>query len=102
MTGVEGGTTSNNLDQSSPQSELRSGRLRRRALRATAPGVLLRPLLNCGVVRAQLIRRVYEVDLDRIRELRPLGSGRYQLLLIDGTELVVSRGYSALFRDLVL
>ncbi len=38
------------------------------------------------------------VNQNRIRELRPLGSGRYRLLLTDGSELVVSRTYSSRFR----
>lgn len=48
------------------------------------------------------VHRGAVVNLERIRELRPLGSSRYQLLLTDGTELVASRSYSALFRDRVL
>ena len=38
------------------------------------------------------------VNQNRIRELRPLGSGRYRLLLTDGSEVVVSRTYSSRFR----
>ena len=42
------------------------------------------------------------VNLERIRELRAVGSGRYRLLCHDGTELVVSRSYSGQFRDRIL
>lgn len=52
-----------------------------------------------GFVR---IHRGAVVNGGRIRELRSLGSGRYLLLLRDGTELAVSRTYSPLIRDTVL
>ena len=39
------------------------------------------------------------VNLDRIGELHPEGSGRLRLLLRDGTQLIVSRSYSARFRE---
>lgn len=48
------------------------------------------------------VHRGAVVNLDRVEELRPLGSGRYRLLLTDGTELVVSRSYSAVIRARVL
>lgn len=44
------------------------------------------------------IHRGAVVNLNRIRELRPLGSARYALLLRDGTRLTVSRSYSEIFR----
>ncbi len=44
------------------------------------------------------IHRGAVVNLNRIRELRPLGSARYALLLHDGTRLTVSRSYSEMFR----
>jgi two-component system LytT family response regulator len=44
------------------------------------------------------IHRSAMVNLDRIRELHPEGSGRLRLLLRDGTELIVSRSYSQRFR----
>jgi two-component system LytT family response regulator len=45
------------------------------------------------------IHRSAMVNLDRIRELHPEGSGRLRLLLRDGTELMVSRSYSQRFRE---
>ncbi len=48
------------------------------------------------------IHRGAVVNLERVRELRSLGSGRYRLELDDGTELIVSRTYSPRFRDGVL
>lgn len=48
------------------------------------------------------IHRGAAVNLDRVQELRPLGRGRYRLLLSGGTELVVSRSYSSLLRERML
>lgn len=42
------------------------------------------------------------VNLARIKELRSLGSGRYELVLIDGQTLTVSRSYSQQFRGDIL
>lgn len=44
------------------------------------------------------IHRGAVVNLNRIGELRPLGSARYALILRDGTRLTVSRSYSEMFR----
>ena len=44
------------------------------------------------------IHRSAVVNLGRIREIHPLGSARYALLLRDGTRLTVSRSYSEMFR----
>jgi len=44
------------------------------------------------------IHRSALVNLKRVRELRSAGSGRYRLVLRDGTELSVSRKYSPRFR----
>jgi two-component system, LytTR family, response regulator len=49
-----------------------------------------------GFVR---IHRSAMVNLERIKELYSEGSGRYRLLLVDGTELIVSRSYSHVFRQ---
>jgi DNA-binding LytR/AlgR family response regulator len=38
------------------------------------------------------------VNLERVKELYAEGSGRYRLLLLDGTPLIVSRSYSHMFR----
>jgi two-component system, LytTR family, response regulator len=48
------------------------------------------------------IHRQAIVNLDRVKELFTEGSGRYRLLLTDGTELMVSRSYSQLFRQHLL
>lgn len=48
------------------------------------------------------IHRGALVNLERVRELRSLGSGRYRLRLDDDTELIVSRTYSPRFREGVL
>jgi len=48
------------------------------------------------------IHRGAMVNLDRIRELHPEGSGRLRLFLLDGTQLSVSRSYSQRFREGVL
>jgi two-component system LytT family response regulator len=45
------------------------------------------------------VHRGAMVNLDRIGELHPEGSGRLRLLLRDGTQLIVSRSYSARFRE---
>ena len=45
------------------------------------------------------IHRSAMINLDRIGELHPEGSGRLRLLLRDGTQLIVSRSYSARFRE---
>ncbi len=57
---------------------------------------LLAPRRFIRVHRSALVNR------SRIAELRPLGSGRYRLLLTDGSELVVSRTYSSQFRGSLL
>jgi two-component system, LytTR family, response regulator len=56
-------------------------------------------LLPHGFVR---IHRGALVNLERVKELFAEGSGRYRLLLTDGTELTVSRSYSHLFRKELL
>jgi DNA-binding LytR/AlgR family response regulator len=58
-----------------------------------------RELAPWGFVR---VHRNAVVNLHRVRQLRPLGSGRYGLSLADGTELVVSRRHSAGFRGLLV
>jgi DNA-binding LytR/AlgR family response regulator len=52
-----------------------------------------------GFVR---IHRGAMVNLERVKELYAEGSGRYRLILLDGTELIVSRTYSHLFRKELL
>lgn len=52
-------------------------------------------LASRGFVR---IHRRTLVNLRRIRELKSEGSGRYRVLLEDGTELMASRTYSLRFR----
>jgi len=52
-----------------------------------------------GFVR---IHRGAIVNLERVKELYAEGSGRYRLILLDGTELIVSRTYSHLFRKALL
>jgi two-component system, LytTR family, response regulator len=44
------------------------------------------------------IHRSYIVNLSRVREFRPLSNGEYQVMMTDGTRLVLSRT----FRDVVL
>ena len=60
-------------------------------------------------IEALLARRGFErihrgtlVNLERIGEIRPLGSGRYTVVLRDGRELVASRTYAVRFRDALL
>jgi hypothetical protein len=60
---------------------------------------LERELARWGFVR---VHRNAVVNLDRVRQLESLGSGRYGLSLADGTELVVSRRYSGQFRGLLV
>jgi len=45
------------------------------------------------------IHRSTIVNLDRIKELRPIGDGSYQVILKDGTELALSRGQVKKLRD---
>jgi two-component system LytT family response regulator len=52
-----------------------------------------------GFVR---IHRSAMVNLERVKELFAEGSGRYRLLLLDGTQLMVSRSYSHMFRKPLL
>jgi two-component system LytT family response regulator len=52
-----------------------------------------------GFVR---IHRSAMVNLERVKELYAEGSGRYRLLLQDGTQLMVSRSYSQTFRKPLL
>jgi two-component system, LytTR family, response regulator len=52
-----------------------------------------------GFVR---IHRGAMVNLERVKELYAEGSGRYRLILNDGTEMMVSRSYSHLFRKELL
>jgi two-component system LytT family response regulator len=47
------------------------------------------------------IHRSAIVAVDRVREIRPLFSGAYAVLLRDGTKLTLSRGYRERIRDLV-
>jgi len=49
-----------------------------------------------GFVR---IHRSSLVNLSRVHELVPEGSGRYRVRLVDGTELTLSRTHSTRFRD---
>lgn len=48
------------------------------------------------------IHRSAMVNLDRVRHLEPLDSGRYRLHMEDGTRLVVSRKYAPKIRDLMV
>ena len=48
------------------------------------------------------VHRGATVNLARIKELRSLGSGRYELVLQDGQTLTVSRSYSHQFRGDIL
>jgi two-component system LytT family response regulator len=56
-------------------------------------------LAACGFLR---IHRGAIVNAERVAQLHPEGSGRYRLVLRDGTELVVSRSYSQRFREAAL
>jgi two-component system, LytTR family, response regulator len=55
-------------------------------------------LTPCGFVR---IHRSVLVNLDRVRELRPLSKGEFTVVLIDGTELKLSRNYRSAVERLV-
>lgn len=48
------------------------------------------------------IHRSTIVNLDRIKELRPMGDGRYQVVLLDGTQLSLSRGQAKKVKELVI
>ncbi len=48
------------------------------------------------------IHRSTIVNLDRIRELRPLGDGSYQVILKDGTQLALSRGQAKKLKRWIL
>ena len=48
------------------------------------------------------VHRGATVNLARLKELRALGSGRYELVLLDGQTLTVSRSYSHQFRNHIL
>ena len=52
-----------------------------------------------GPRRFARIHRGAMVNLDRVRELHPEGSGRLRVLLADGTQLSVSRSYAQRFRE---
>jgi two-component system LytT family response regulator len=53
-------------------------------------GALEVRLAPCGFVR---IHRSALVNADRVRELRPLGNGEFTVVLVDGTELKLSRNF---------
>jgi two-component system LytT family response regulator len=53
-------------------------------------GTLETQLAPSGFVR---IHRSTLVNVDRVRELRPLGKGEFMVVLLDGTELKLSRNY---------
>jgi two-component system, LytTR family, response regulator len=53
-------------------------------------GALEARLAGCGFVR---IHRSTLVNVDRVRELRPLGKGEFTVVLLDGTELKLSRNF---------
>jgi two-component system LytT family response regulator len=53
-------------------------------------GALEAQLAPSGFVR---IHRSTLVNVDRVRELRPLGKGEFTVVLLDGTELKLSRNY---------
>ena len=58
-----------------------------------------------GLLATRGFARVHRraiVNLERVAELHPEGSGRYRLLLRGGTELIASRSYSGRFRNGVL
>jgi two-component system LytT family response regulator len=46
------------------------------------------------------VHRSTMVNLDRLREVRPLAGGDYQLVLIDGTRLTLSRTHRELLERL--
>jgi two-component system LytT family response regulator len=47
------------------------------------------------------IHRTAIVNLDRIKELQPLFHGEYQVVLRDGTELTLSRGYRERLQEII-
>jgi two-component system, LytTR family, response regulator len=53
-------------------------------------GTLETQLAPVGFVR---IHRSTLVNVDRVRELRPVGKGEYKVILLDGTELKLSRNF---------
>jgi two-component system, LytTR family, response regulator len=53
-------------------------------------GALEARLAPCGFVR---IHRSTLVNADRVRELRPLSNGEFTVVLLDGTELKLSRNF---------
>jgi two-component system LytT family response regulator len=65
-------------------------------LRETLTGLLTR-LDPSRFVR---VHRSTMVNLDRLREVRPLAGGDYQLVLIDGTRLTLSRTHRELLERL--
>ncbi|HEV8630527.1 MAG TPA: LytTR family DNA-binding domain-containing protein [Thermoanaerobaculia bacterium] len=70
-------------------------------------GFLLEKTLNEieGLLALRGFERIHRgtlVNLERVGEIRPLGSGRYSVVLRDGRELVASRSYAARFRDALI
>jgi two-component system LytT family response regulator len=51
-----------------------------------------------GFVR---IHRSALVNVDRVRELRPLSRGEFTVVLLDGTELKLSRNYKRALERLI-
>jgi two-component system LytT family response regulator len=47
------------------------------------------------------IHRTAIVNIDRIKELQPLFHGEYQVVLRDGTQLTLSRGYRERLQDII-
>jgi two-component system LytT family response regulator len=56
-------------------------------------------LASSGFMR---IHRGAIVNVERVAQLQPEGSGRYRLVLRDGSELAVSRSYSGRFREALI
>ena len=75
-------------------------------LHVGAESHLLRETMN-GVearldpARFVRIHRTAIVNIDRVKELQPLFHGEYQVVLRDGTELTLSRGYRERLQEVI-
>jgi two-component system LytT family response regulator len=47
------------------------------------------------------IHRTAIVNIDRVKELQPLFHGEYQVVLRDGTQLTLSRGYRERLQEVI-
>jgi DNA-binding LytR/AlgR family response regulator len=60
---------------------------------------LTRLVANLDPTRFQRVHRSHAINLESVRELRPLLHGEYRIVMIDGTEITSGRSYTRALRQ---